>query len=48
MNRDGIEHGLDRGRAAHRALLWLWVGDPLENFEDVPVGALVFIRGHEM
>src|SRR5439155_14518086 len=35
MHRDGIQHGLDRPRAAHGTCLWRRVGDPLEDFEDV-------------
>jgi len=48
MDRDGIENGLDGRRPANRARLRLRVGDALEDFEDVPIRTLVFVRGHEI
>ena len=48
MDRDGIENGLDGGRPANRALLRRGIGNALEDFEDVPVRTLVFVRGHEI
>src|SRR5207245_8169623 len=47
MNRDGIQHRLDRRGPADGTRLGRRVGDPLENLEDVPVRALVFIGRHE-
>src|SRR5205823_14942599 len=47
MDRDGIEHRLDRRSAADRTSFGGRVGDPLEDFEDVPVRALVFIGRHQ-
>lgn len=48
MNRDGIKNGLDGRRAAYRARLRRRIGNALEDFEDVPVRTLVFVRGHEI
>ena len=48
MNRDGIENGLNGRRPADRACLGRRIGNPLEDFEDVPVRTLVLIRGHEI
>src|ERR1700751_4247630 len=47
MHRDRIEDGLNRCCAADLALRRRWVTDALEDFEDVPVRTLVFIRGHD-
>ncbi len=47
MDRDGIEHRLDRRGAADGARLRRRLGDALEDFEDVPVRALVFVGRHE-
>jgi hypothetical protein len=48
MDRDGIEDGLDGRRPANRARLRRRIGNALEDFEDVPVRTLVFVRGHEI
>ena len=48
MDRDGIENGLDGRRPANRARLGRGIGNALEDFEDVPVRTLVFVRGHEI
>lgn len=48
MDRDGVENGLDGRRPANRARLRLGIGYALEDFEDVPVRTLVFVRGHEI
>ena len=48
MDRDGVENGLDGRRAANRASLRRGIGNALEDFEDVPVRTLVFVRGHEI
>lgn len=48
MDRDGIENGLHGRRSADRARLRRWIGNALEDFEDVPVRTLVFVRGHEI
>ena len=48
MDWDRIEHGLDGRRTADRTSLGGWVGDALEDFENVPVRTLVFVRGHEI
>jgi len=48
MDWNGIENGLDGRRSADRARLRRGVGDALEDFEDVPVRTLVFVRGHEI
>lgn len=48
MDRDGIKNGLDGRRAAYRARLRRRIGNALEDFEDVPVRTLVFVRGHEI
>src|ERR671935_1256019 len=46
MDRYRIEHSLDRRGPANGTLLRRRLGDALEDFEDVPVRALVLIRRH--
>ena len=48
MDRNRVENGLDRRRFADRACLRRRIGNALEDFEDVPVRTLVFVRGHEI
>ena len=48
MDWDRIKHCLDGRRPADRTRLRGRVGDALEDFENVPVRTLVFVRGHEI
>jgi hypothetical protein len=46
MDRDGIEHRLDRRRPADRTFLGRRIGDALEQLEDVSLRTLVLVSRH--